>query len=339
MRIDQIIASGQEPTFSFEFFPPKTEAVEENLRAALAELQGLDPSFVSVTYGAGGSTRGKTIEIVKRIREQYGMEAMAHFTCVGATVPELRATLDEMRGYFQLLDQFVSRDQEIWRQWGDRDYDPDYRPAYRFIDSMIKVRNFMAPLLLNDPDRPAALALDVEFRANVPKEVDAKNIIDWKLKVGDDLLSIQDAVRQGRPLRTLWKVGDRIQLTLRWAMNSPVAPSAALLGNGVVQSDGHTVLYSFNDREWSLFHLLSVHRAPQEHLAKNAQPQVLEFTVRPMVQVRSKDDVPLNSTPSDDDTRAFLRIGVLGEALKETMQVPVFPSAPAPPLPPPYRKR
>ncbi len=52
---------------------------------------------MSVTYGAGGSTRDRTIEIVKRIREDYGLEAMAHFTCVGATVPELRATLDEMR--------------------------------------------------------------------------------------------------------------------------------------------------------------------------------------------------------------------------------------------------
>ena len=52
---------------------------------------------MSVTYGAGGSTKGKTIEIVKRIREQYGLEAMAHFTCVGATVAELRATLDEMQ--------------------------------------------------------------------------------------------------------------------------------------------------------------------------------------------------------------------------------------------------
>ncbi len=53
---------------------------------------------MSVTYGAGGSTREKTIEIVKRIREEYGLEAMAHFTCVGATVAELRATLDEMQG-------------------------------------------------------------------------------------------------------------------------------------------------------------------------------------------------------------------------------------------------
>jgi methylenetetrahydrofolate reductase (NADPH) len=95
MRIDQILSDGG-PVFSFEFFPPKTEAGERNLYAALAELQPLEPSFVSVTYGAGGSTREKTIEIVKRIRERYGLEAMAHFTCVGATVPELHQTLQEM---------------------------------------------------------------------------------------------------------------------------------------------------------------------------------------------------------------------------------------------------
>jgi methylenetetrahydrofolate reductase (NADPH) len=104
MRIDQILA-GQDPdrdpdppgpSFSFEFFPPKTEVGEQNLREALGELRELEPSFVSVTYGAGGSTREKTIEIVKRIREEYGLEAMAHFTCVGATVAQLRETLDEM---------------------------------------------------------------------------------------------------------------------------------------------------------------------------------------------------------------------------------------------------
>ena len=95
MRIDDILAAGR-PVFSFEFFPPKTEDGERNLYSALAELRQLEPSFVSVTYGAGGSTREKTIEIVKRIRDEYGLEAMAHFTCVGATVPQLRETLDEM---------------------------------------------------------------------------------------------------------------------------------------------------------------------------------------------------------------------------------------------------
>jgi len=97
MRIDEIIATSREPIFSFEFFPPRTEEGERNLFEALAALVALDPAYVSVTYGAGGSTREKTIAIVKRIREEFGLEAMAHFTCVAATVGELRGTLDEMR--------------------------------------------------------------------------------------------------------------------------------------------------------------------------------------------------------------------------------------------------
>src|SRR4051794_14614889 len=98
MRIDEILSRGGEPAFSFEFFPPKTPEGEENLYTALTELRPLDPAYVSVTYGAGGSTRTKTLEIVKRIKDEFGLEAMAHFTCVGATTEELRATLDEMAG-------------------------------------------------------------------------------------------------------------------------------------------------------------------------------------------------------------------------------------------------
>ncbi|HEX8121390.1 MAG TPA: methylenetetrahydrofolate reductase [NAD(P)H] [Solirubrobacteraceae bacterium] len=97
MRIDELLSASDEPVFSFEFFPPKTPEGEANLYAALQELRRLEPAYVSVTYGAGGSTRSRTIEIVKRIHEEYGLEAMAHFTCVGATVDELRSTLDEMR--------------------------------------------------------------------------------------------------------------------------------------------------------------------------------------------------------------------------------------------------
>ena len=98
MRIDELLESTDEPVFSFEFFPPKTPEGEENLYNALHELRRLEPAFVSVTYGAGGSTSTKTIEIVQRIERDFGLDAMAHFTCVGATVDELRATLDEMAG-------------------------------------------------------------------------------------------------------------------------------------------------------------------------------------------------------------------------------------------------
>jgi methylenetetrahydrofolate reductase (NADPH) len=96
VRIDEILASNNRPTFSFEFFPPKTEDGERNLFAAIAALRPLQPDYVSVTYGAGGTTRDKTIEIVSRIRDEYGLEAMAHFTCVGATVEQLRDTLDRL---------------------------------------------------------------------------------------------------------------------------------------------------------------------------------------------------------------------------------------------------
>jgi methylenetetrahydrofolate reductase (NADPH) len=97
VRIDEIIASKGEPTFSFEFFPPKTEDGERNLRQTLEDLRASDPDFVSVTYGAGGSTRDKTVELTKWIKQELGIEAMAHLSCVGTTRDELIAILDGIR--------------------------------------------------------------------------------------------------------------------------------------------------------------------------------------------------------------------------------------------------
>jgi len=73
------------PCFSFEFFPPKTEEGWTNLRQTLEELSGLEPGFVSVTYGAGGSTRDRTLQLVTEIKATTGIEAMANLTCVGHT--------------------------------------------------------------------------------------------------------------------------------------------------------------------------------------------------------------------------------------------------------------
>jgi methylenetetrahydrofolate reductase (NADPH) len=97
MRIDEIIASSEEPVFSFEFFPPKTDEGERNLRATLETLRALEPDFVSVTYGAGGSTRGKTVELTKWIKQDLGIEAMSHLSCVGSTREELQSILDGIK--------------------------------------------------------------------------------------------------------------------------------------------------------------------------------------------------------------------------------------------------
>jgi methylenetetrahydrofolate reductase (NADPH) len=95
LRIAELYAR-PEPTISFEFFPPKTPEGESTLFAeTLPALRELGPAFCSVTWGAGGSTRDKTLGIVKRIVQQFEIEAMAHMTCVGSTRDQLAAALDE----------------------------------------------------------------------------------------------------------------------------------------------------------------------------------------------------------------------------------------------------
>lgn len=82
---------------SFEFFPPSTDSGEQALWAAIGELEGLTPDFVSVTYGAGGSTRDRTIRITKRIKEETDLYPVAHLTCVGATKAELAEIVAELQ--------------------------------------------------------------------------------------------------------------------------------------------------------------------------------------------------------------------------------------------------
>ncbi len=88
------LIGGGERSFSFEFFPPKDAAGEEQLWRAISELEPYRPTFVSVTYGAGGSTRDSTVRITGRIASETSLTPMAHLTCVGHTRAELEAILD-----------------------------------------------------------------------------------------------------------------------------------------------------------------------------------------------------------------------------------------------------
>lgn len=95
MRIRDLLSTGR-PSFSFEFFPPKTDKGLESLRDTIHGLRDLRPTFVSVTYGAGGSTRDRTIELVGEIQRHHGLTAMAHLTCVGSSRQEIAEILDRL---------------------------------------------------------------------------------------------------------------------------------------------------------------------------------------------------------------------------------------------------
>jgi methylenetetrahydrofolate reductase (NADPH) len=86
------------PVISFELFPPKTDEGDRNLlEKTLPALRQLQPDYVSVTYGAGGSTRDKTLMIVDRVQREHGLTALAHLTCVGATQDEIKSLLADFR--------------------------------------------------------------------------------------------------------------------------------------------------------------------------------------------------------------------------------------------------
>lgn len=128
-RITDLLAAGR--TFSFEFFPPKTDAAQLSLGRTIAELEGLNPAFVSVTYGAGGSTRERTRDLVVWMRKETNISPMAHLTCVGHT----RADIDA------ILDTYQSAGVEnILALGGDPPTDPaDVRPSdYAFALDLVE---------------------------------------------------------------------------------------------------------------------------------------------------------------------------------------------------------
>ena len=97
MRFAEYFARRTGPIISFEVFPPKTDAAMENLRRVLPELVALRPNYITVTYGAMGSTRQRTLEIAALVKQEYGMESACHLTCVGSTRADIDRILHEIR--------------------------------------------------------------------------------------------------------------------------------------------------------------------------------------------------------------------------------------------------
>ena len=118
-RVSELLAAGR--TFSFEFFPPQTDSAQLSLGRAIAELEPLAPSFVSVTYGAGGSSRQRTREVVAWVRRETGITPMAHLTCQGHRRDEIAEIL---------ADYHSAGIENILALGGDPPADPaDARPS------------------------------------------------------------------------------------------------------------------------------------------------------------------------------------------------------------------
>jgi methylenetetrahydrofolate reductase (NADPH) len=96
MKISEKLKSSS-PVFSFEFFPPKDEAGFQSLFETIEKLKPANPAFVSVTYGAGGSTRSKTLDLVGKIKNEIAIESMAHLTCVGHQKDEIVSVLESLQ--------------------------------------------------------------------------------------------------------------------------------------------------------------------------------------------------------------------------------------------------
>jgi len=178
MRISESFGRGR-PVISFEFFPPRTEAGFAGLYRTIAELKRLAPAFVSVTWGAGGSTRRHTIELVTRIEREVGLTAMAHLTCVGSSREDLREILD------RLAEAGI---ENVLALGGDPPRDqPDYRPP----PGCFSYANELVAFVRSDWSFCVAAACYPETHPRAPSpEQDLANLAR-KVRAGVDFLITQ----------------------------------------------------------------------------------------------------------------------------------------------------
>lgn len=159
------ILGNEKVTLSFEVFPPKSDADFDKIKDAAYKVAALKPSFMSVTYGAGGSTQSNTISIAAGIQDEYDVPVVAHLTCVGATKESIRKSLDDMKaaGVNNILA--LRGDRPTWMET-----EPfiDYHYAYELVETIKAYGDFCVGGACYPECHPesANKAQDIEFLKN-----------------------------------------------------------------------------------------------------------------------------------------------------------------------------
>ncbi|UCE59127.1 MAG: methylenetetrahydrofolate reductase [NAD(P)H] [Phycisphaerales bacterium] len=178
MRIRDVIDE-KAPTLSFEFFPPKDDIGFWDLYRTVESLKPLSPTYVSVTYGAGGSSRRKTIELVQRIKADIGIESMAHLTCAGATESELGSIIDSLQQH------------DIQNVLALRGDPPDGRGDFVPVEDGFSHANELVAFIRNRVDMCVGAACHPESHPESPSAEEDLDNLKRKMDAGAEFLITQ----------------------------------------------------------------------------------------------------------------------------------------------------
>lgn len=158
------------PFVSFEFFPPKTQAMEEQVWQSLARLEPLAPSFVSVTYGAGGSTRDRTHTLVERIHQETSLTPAAHLTCIASSKEDIDAIAQ--RYWNGGIRHIVALRGDMPQEDAEATKNGDYRYASELVTALKKIADFEISVAAYPEVHPEALSSQDDLD-NLKRKYDA----------------------------------------------------------------------------------------------------------------------------------------------------------------------
>jgi methylenetetrahydrofolate reductase (NADPH) len=171
MSIEEIFSNKNKISSSFEFFPPKTEEMENQLWKSIENLQNLNPKFVSVTYGAGGSTRDRTHKTIKKILEQTDLKPASHLTCIGASKSEIKEIANN---YWQMGVRHIValRGDRLASSLNYQLHPDGYQHANELVYGLKKIANFEISVAGYPEKHPEAINMQSDID-NLKKKVDA----------------------------------------------------------------------------------------------------------------------------------------------------------------------